>query len=252
MRSSASLSLAAPLLESPNALVAQSLCDRRGESHGDGWGIAALEDGALRVHRSTLPANADTRFAELAASLNTTLAIAHVRQASVGQVSPENTHPFAHGRWVFAHNGTLQDFAAGRTRMLAAIPADLQSRILGMTDSEHIFYLLLGKLRTATGNLDQPTSAESVLTVLAEVLPLLDAWFPAHGIEETKLNFLLTDGRLIAATCWKHSLHVLERVGECVMIASQPTSDGPWEPERQGSLLVVDEQLRVHRGAVNA
>ena len=252
MRSSTPLSLAAPLCQAPTALVAQSICDRRGEAHEDGWGIAALEGGALAVHRSTLAAHADPRFAQLATSLNTTLAIAHVRQASVGQVSSKNTHPFAHGHWAFAHNGTLQNFAAGRARLLAAIPADLQAHIVGTTDSEHIFYLLLGTLRRLAGNLDDAVSADAVLAVLSEVVRLLAAWFPTHNGEETKLNFLVTDGRLIAATCWKHSLQVLDQAGECVMIASQPTSDGPWEPISQGALLVVDEQLRIHRGAVNA
>jgi len=189
VRSSVSLNLAAPLVESPTSLVAQSCCDRRGESHGDGWGIAALDGRELRIHRSTLPAKDDPRFAALAKSLTTTLAIAHVRQASVGQISPENTHPFAHGRWVFAHNGTLQNFEPGRARLLAAIPADLQAHIAGSTDSEHIFYLLLGKLRTLTGSINIPsadvpstdaTTVDAVTAALKQTVELLDAWFPAH------------------------------------------------------------------------
>jgi glutamine amidotransferase len=33
--------------------------------------------------------------------------LAHLRRATVGRVALENTHPFCHGSWVFAHNGTL-------------------------------------------------------------------------------------------------------------------------------------------------
>ena len=259
MRSVVPQNVSAHFLGSPTALAAQSRCDCRGEAHGDGWGAAALEGEQLRIHRSTLPAHADPRFAALASSLATTLMLAHVRQASVGQVSIENTHPFAHGRWAFAHNGTLQNFAAGRARLLAAIPRDLQAQIAGQTDSEHIFYLLLGKIRAFAGSLDDAVSPDALIATLSGSLHLLDAWFPAHNGEQTKLNFLLTDGRLLTATCWKHSLHVLDadgpeiatNLGQSLMIASEPTSDGPWQPVADRSLLVVDKQLHVHRSPID-
>ena len=42
--------------------------------------------------------------------------VAHVRKATVGEVSLENCHPFVRelwGRnWVFAHNGDLKDYSA--------------------------------------------------------------------------------------------------------------------------------------------
>ena len=52
----------------------------------------------------------DSQFDELAKSVATTTLVAHVRQASVGGTALVNTHPFVYGRWVFVHNGTLQEF----------------------------------------------------------------------------------------------------------------------------------------------
>ena len=50
--------------------------------------------------------------------------IAHIRKATQGQVSLENTHPFVRelwGRyWVFAHNGNLKDFPAAPACRLQA------------------------------------------------------------------------------------------------------------------------------------
>lgn len=253
VRATTPIALAQPLLDAPAALVAQSKCDCRGEAHGDGWGVASIVGGQWDIRRSTRPAHEDPKFRALARSLSTTLAIAHVRQASVGQVSLENTHPFQYGRWVFAHNGTLQNFAAGRSQLLAAIPDDLQASIAGTTDSEHIFYMLLGKLRSRAGSLESAVTADHVATGIKQTVHLLNQWFPTHNGEETRLNFLLSNGRLLAATCWKHTLHVLENASSqpAVMIASEPTDEGPWQPVSQRSLLLVDEKLQVYRRISN-
>ena len=43
-----------------------------------------------------------------------TTVVAHIRKATEGVVSPENTHPFVRDlwgeTWAFAHNGDLKDF----------------------------------------------------------------------------------------------------------------------------------------------
>ena len=70
--------------------------------------------------------------------------IAHIRKATKGVVALENTHPFMRelwGRyWIFAHNGTLEDFAPQLRRAF---------RPVGSTDSEHAFCCMLETLRHA-------------------------------------------------------------------------------------------------------
>jgi glutamine amidotransferase len=270
--------VAASLAEADNSLAAQSRKDSRGQTHVDGWGLAWYDaashdatsyDNAVqpRIEKSLRPAHDDPRFDELAKSVAATSLVAHVRQASVGSVALVNTHPFAHGRWVFAHNGTLQDFAARRAPLLAAIPDDLRQRIGGDTDSEHVFYFWLGELRAATGGLDRPLSVDVVTATLRQTVRLLDGWFPTHNGEESKFNFLATDGRLLAATRWRHMLSCREHrgtstmatadrpIGEAsdfraVFIASEPTSGDGWHEVPDRSLVVVDQRFNIHTASL--
>src|SRR5207253_6107589 len=73
MRSTTPTSLAGALNSDPTALSAQSRCDRSGQCHGSGWGIATY-NGQPRVVRSTEPAFADPLYTETASKLVATLA----------------------------------------------------------------------------------------------------------------------------------------------------------------------------------
>src|SRR5204862_6625336 len=110
-------------------------------------------------------------------------------------------------------NGTLQDFAARKGQLLDAIPDDLRQMIRGDTDSEHVFLFWLSQLRSAAGGLDISLGVDTITATLQQTIKLLDGWFPAHYGEESKFNFVVTDGRLLAATRWGHSLSCLERRG---------------------------------------
>jgi glutamine amidotransferase len=250
IRSAAPTSLRSALFDSPTALAAQSRCDLRGECHGSGWGIATY-NGRPNIVRSIKPAYDDPQFAENARA-SATLALAHVRQASVGAAAIENTHPFTYGRWVFAHNGTLEGFADGKSRLLEATPADLRRQIAGATDSEHAFYFWLGRLRSMAGDPNASVTIEQFAKSLQETVQLLSDWFPATPGEATRLNFLVTNGQLLAASRWKHSLSMLvrrssEKSSDAVLIASEPATDEAWQEVPDGTLVIVDEQLNVHR-----
>lgn len=133
------------LIRAQNSLLAQSRCDGLGEIHPDGWGLGRYDaDGRLAVARQPESAFAASGFRAAAAEAFSTNVIAHVRKATVGQISPENTHPFHHHNWLFAHNGTLAGFAAFRAVLLGEMTATQRAAIRGTTDSEHLFHYLLG------------------------------------------------------------------------------------------------------------
>ena len=93
-----------------------------------------------------LPAHADESFLAAGREVRSAVVLAHVREASVGPVLPENTHPFLFDRWLFAHNGTVarfRDVPAVRGALEAEIDHDLRLEIRGDTDSERVFYLFL-------------------------------------------------------------------------------------------------------------
>ena len=135
--------------------------------------------------------------------------------------------------------------------------------VLGDTDSEHVFLFWLSQLRTLACGLDRPLGVDTMIAAFQQTIKLLDGWFPAHNGEESKFNFLVTDGRLLAATRWGHSLSCLVRQGSgttggsdhplpatdafrSVYIASEATDGDTWREVPDRSLLVVDERLEMH------
>jgi glutamine amidotransferase len=131
------------LVEAQNALLVQSDRDRRGVRNADGWGIAEWRDDMPHVTKSTLPAFADRHFVDVAAEVSGYAVIAHVRAATVGRVALVNTHPFVHGPWAPAHNGTIEPIAHVATRLDIGRFGPPR----GQTDSELAFLWLLNRMK---------------------------------------------------------------------------------------------------------
>ena len=80
--------------------------------HGDGWGVAWLEDGDIRLQKDKEPIW-DSEAKELMEEVASKLIIVHARKRSLDAPSAAkvNSHPFvqkALGRkWTFAHNGSV-------------------------------------------------------------------------------------------------------------------------------------------------
>jgi glutamine amidotransferase len=254
-------------VSAPHALQRQSCCDRRGQCHDSGWGLGHYEGGRPHVVRSALPAGGDPRFAERAAAVASDTLLAHVRKASAGSVAERNCHPFACGRWLFAHNGTLMGFADDPGRLRALIPAPLRAAVRGETDSEHAFYFVLGLLGQAAGSADAPAEAAAVAGAVAEGVRRLAELYPDRAEGPSQFNFVLTDGRVLAASRWGHTLYCAERRGpgpvegdgplaaddayRAVAVASEPPSaEGAWVELPERSVLRIDEELRYALGPI--
>ena len=112
--------------------------------------------------------------------------IAHIRKATRGAVSLDNTHPFMRelwGRyWIFAHNGTLENFAP-------RLRGDY--RPVGTTDSELAFCCMLEALRDAF-----PAGVPPVSELL-ELLQHITGELARHGT----FNYLLSNGEYLFAHC---------------------------------------------------
>ncbi|MBV1774790.1 class II glutamine amidotransferase [Burkholderiaceae bacterium DAT-1] len=171
---------------------------RRGgltDHHADGWGIGFFEDKGCRLFLDW-QASAISPVAALVRNypIKSTNVIAHIRKATVGQVSLANTHPFQRecwGRyWLFAHNGDLKDLPALTSNRFTPV---------GSTDSEHAFCWLMEQL---TARFDREPSACELAPVLRE----LAATLHTHGIA----NFMLSNGQWLAAHC-STRLHYIVR-----------------------------------------
>jgi predicted glutamine amidotransferase len=222
----------------------------RTDHHADGWGIAFYEGKGCRLFLDTVPA-AESPVAGLVKSypIRSLNVIAHIRKATVGAISLENTHPFQRemwGRyWSFAHNGTLKDYAP------LATGGDRHYRPVGRTDSEIAFCDILETLRQRFPA-GEPTH-DALHQALAEVT--------GHIGSFGEFNFLLSNGEVLFARCatrlsyivrqapfdkahlvdedyevdFNHYTTPLDRVA---VIATVPLTDNErWTPIAAGALL---------------
>jgi glutamine amidotransferase len=243
------------------SLLAQSRCDRAGDSHRDGWGIGYYVDEFPVVAWSASPAADDRKFLVVANAIRPHAAIAHVRDASVGVPALINTHPFTYGRWLFAHNGTVRPFERVAPTLISEIPPGLLGLRQGDTDSELVFYWLLARMMKVDLDIVQPHTDFAVLTeVIAAAVKELAARCDEGEVQDepSRLNILLTNGSNLLATRWRHSLSWSERVPSLsagpasksksrhgIVVSSEPTDEGQWQEVPDYSLLAVDSSLRV-------
>lgn len=251
------------LVHAQNALMAQSAGDREGLVHGHGWGVAEYADGLPLIEKQTWAAYDDEHFAKKAARVYAHTVVAHVRRATVGDPAIENTHPFHHGRWIFAHNGTVPHFLKVRDRMIPHIDPLLKNDIRGTTDSEHVFYYLL--------TLHMKDPAAPMMDVVASGIRQIAHW--CAEIDPTRapsLNIILTDGDQLVGSRFGRTLWHLERdlVFDCpicnrphvhhevgadyfaVEFASEPLTDENWREMPDCEVFSVDENYKLLTQAI--
>lgn len=256
------------LVAADNALGAQS------RLHPDGWGIGWFVDDEAYVIKSANAAHACDRFNRASGRLESHTFLVHVRRATVGVTDHLNAHPFRHGRWLFAHNGTIFDFERVEPWLLEQIDPAFKPLLLGDTDSERLFYFLLSRLNAAgvdrTGR--STCDARLVGRVVRESLLELDDAAVMLGARRPIVNVLLTDGRAFVAhkagmplllstqksfcpdfdTCPEPTKVCMQLVRpdapvNHLLVASEPigTDENRWEELADGTTLVLDEAFRL-------
>ncbi|MGL3807142.1 class II glutamine amidotransferase [Paeniglutamicibacter sp. R2-26] len=240
------------LLRAPNSLELQS----HREPDGTGVGFFA-PDGEPVISKQPISAWHDPEFALEAKRVESTTFLAHVRYASTGDHTPENTHPFLQDGRLFAHNGVLGSLEVLDRRLARLGALDL---VRGQTDSERMFALITAEIRGAAG--DVATGSAAALTWISQNLPVYS------------LNFVMTTPTDLWALRYPatHELHVLERHSgtlgprtalhmhsdrirahshelagrSLVVVATEPMSADPgWRPLAPGELLHVNRKLGV-------
>lgn len=232
------------LRDAPRSLAALS------REHPDGWGIAVHASGGWRLEKGIACASEDAEFHRHAHGSAGTTLVSHVRKKTVGPTSLANTHPFASGRWVFAHNGTIRDLAWVR----AQVAPERLGALKGDTDSELFFALLLTRLEEAGAPVAAAVGGELVGGGVATPAELVDAVVARVTSEALgragfgAFNFLLADGEHLWAHRAGRSLFVLERgprddvVRERTSRESGATVETAWTPRRR-ALFVASEAM---------
>ena len=195
------------LVSADNALGQQS------SRNPDGWGVAYYQAQAPHVIKSVSTAIDDHLFRRVSGIVSSETVLAHVRKATQGQLSIIDTHPFQYGHWVFVHNGNIRDFSAVRKSLVDRIPPVLRRFILGDTDSEVLFYLLLGHM---AARCELHRAGFPVEDVVHAVRSTVDEVIEAAGgmterddgpATDTYLTFVITNGTTMVAHQGGKSLH---------------------------------------------
>jgi len=251
------------LLAAENALGVQS------NDHPDGWGVAFYVDDAPHLTRSPTTALGDHLFHRLSGVASSQTVLAHVRKATQGELTVLNCHPFQYGRWVFAHNGDIPNFQQHRAALLDEITPPLRRFILGETDSEVIFYIILTQL-SAQKALASDYSAHDALSAVHAAARKIRDICEGDGNTKCLLTLVLTNGHTMVAMQGGKELYrstyksVCSERDECPSLAPEceaPTTTGfvnhfvvssepldgenVWQPMAAGELLAVDGNMRV-------
>lgn len=232
------MTLSSLVLDPPHSLVRQSFApvDMRGGGtiNADGFGIGWYPDpdpdpdpaphrDAVR-YRSASPIWSDAAFAALAGTIRSSAVLAAVRSATSGMpVTAAANAPFAEGRWLFSHNGTVRGWPGSMAALAATLPVTDLMTLDAPTDAALLWALVRHRLRRGE---DPEETLSGVVTVAAATAP------------GSRLNLLLTDGTGIWATAWGHALSV-RTTDQIALVASEPTDQLPTWTEVPDRHLVM-------------
>jgi predicted glutamine amidotransferase len=190
------------------------------EGHGDGWGIVVWKEG-LPIYLGRQPKDAfdDPHFEKACVEgeklkVNSPL-MAHLRKASVGLKTAQNTHPFTSDEWAFAHNGTIRKLNLKYT-----------------TDSEWFFKCLM-KDFADSGNI-----IDSIARQVEAV---------RQSFRYTSITFLLSNGKRTYAyrDCSRnenyYTLYYAETPSS-FFVAQEKFFQSNWKELGNGKLLILEPE----------
>ena len=208
------------LLEGPKTLKDLS------EQHKDGWGLGWYEGGSPKVVKEPRKAAESPKYEQTSAEASSRIFVAHVRRATQGGNTPHNCHPFKWGRWLFAHNGTVN-----RDQLLNLLNKEHRDAIRGETDSEVYFHWILQTIE------HEGDVVNGIKVALRAV----------RNFRHSGLNFILSDGERLYAfreasqNCGYYSLYRLNR---------DPRQPGPIRLESEVKVLLESKSLNNERAVL--
>lgn len=259
------------LVRAENALMIQS------HEHPDGWGVAYYQGGCPHLVKSAKTAIDDSLFQKISGIVSSETVLAHLRKATSGELSLLNTHPFQYGKWVFAHNGNIENFAACKTLIQAEIAPRFRRFALGQTDSELLFLLILTRLERYCDVHVDDIPVEQVFTACQEALAFICEQVEPLGPEDgdsskTYLSLLMTNGHTMVGhhggqtlsfsthkTLCSQRNHCpflsesCERatwsgqVNHLILSSEQLAGENVWQKMKRGEFVGVDRRMQLKR-----
>ena len=206
--------------------------------HRNGWGLAMLDDGSVSIEKEPVKAT-DSLYLKnrLTGRLETSRCMAHIRKATVGEVSFDNTHPFVKrdesGRtWVLVHNGTIFE---------SPILSAYQYEQHGTTDSERILLYIVDHVNRHYLQEMNSFDANDRIRLVDQLIKRIT---PGN-----KVNILIYDGDYFYVhKNEKGTLFKSERNGS-VIFSTHPITQSGWVEVPQNQLFVYKDGVLIYEGA---
>jgi glutamine amidotransferase len=159
-----------------------------------GWGLGYFRSGRLLLRIEPRDRGEELDVARILTDLQADVLLLHSREATMGPVGGENTHPFKFHDWLFAHNGTVAGFVEFKEKLLDAMPPFIQRSLRGETDSEHLFHLFLSFLYDS-GRLSRSDPGTSAIReALTQAVATVDTFAQDVGRAPSPLSAVVSDG----------------------------------------------------------
>lgn len=237
------------LYKPKNSLITQSINAKEIEEplNGDGFGIgwyAPEINNEPVTFVSVNPAWNNRNLRNLAPKIKTNCLLAHVRAATVGDVSESNCHPFQYKDLLMAHNGGVEEFGKIKRHLRAPLSNELYNWIKGQTDSEHLFAYLLNHLFNNHKVVTPETVVDSFEQMFRDVKDLMAKY---DIKEEAYMNMAFTNGEFVVASRYvsdpkQEALTLYHSEGSRFVVENGVTRlVAP--KDNDGAVLVVSEKL---------
>lgn len=205
----------------------------------DGVGVGWYDEvGKPFIYRNTIPLWNDPNLEELSNYVESTCTVGYARLAGIGEsLDISNCQPFRSGKLLFVHNGEISDFQQTLYRPIRESLSDSTYRLIkGMTDSEHIFALLV-QMWQSYPDCTLFDALRVTLQKLTELASEHDTSFSA--------NIIVSDGQAVVAARYAYrtqaptlywSSDSLKHPNQ-VIVASEPLTNQNWTAFAEQSIL---------------
>lgn len=247
--------------------------------NGDGFGIGWYNRKRRKepaLFRSIRPAWNDENLSYNASMIKTNCLLAHIRAATQGGVSIQNSHPFQYKEFLMMQNGGIKNFVKIKRTLINRLDAEIFEWIEGQTDTQYIFGLfatIVGELKKELNIEGEALNFDQLEACISQTFAEIEAMKILAHIESPSLyNLVLTNGKSLIATRYStqpdketRSLHIAAKA-ECytskegylsfrsadpadhgVLIASEVLSDNKdfWQDVPENHFITVGEDLAV-------
>jgi predicted glutamine amidotransferase len=244
------------LLKPANSLVHQSYSagEMSETLNGDGFGLGYYVHQISErpgLFRSITPAWNNSNLLYNASLIQTDCLFAHIRAATKGGISENNTHPFHFGQFLMMHNGSVPKFSRIKRKLLSLLSDELFHWIQGQTDTEHIFALFMQYLDEMRDS-GPPLNEDQIKQCYQKTFDMVQQLKEEAGIgdEVSTFNMMATDGHRIFGTRYSSNPEAQTRTLYYSAGSSFHNEDGVSRMIQDGSsakaVLIVSEKLSAY------